>query len=213
MKESLFAKGKVIHIHLIFIVGVICTMNLGSCLVWTIACDVRRNDNGLINRGLHSRDSILLWKRLGTAKVGINVGDNDFETRMVKVVKKYCRNFQNAERTIRKYMLSFIFFYGLSKFVYVVMVTETRDVLGGGRFHRKLCVALSKEEKEELESVGGCVKEILCDGEIIGYNFVLPKFLIETVSNGRYSRDVRKGWWNSSFRNIGDVLYFITWML
>ena len=36
----------------------------------------------------------------------------------------------------------------------------------------------------------------------------MPEFLIETVGNGGYSRDVRKGRWNHSFWNIGDVLYF-----
>ena len=55
-------------------------------------------------------------------------------------------------------MFYFILFYGLCKLVYVVVATKAKDVLGGGRFHRELGMALTKEKKEKVESVGGHVK-------------------------------------------------------
>ena len=48
--------------------------------------------------------------------------------------KEHGCNFKNTESMICKDMLSLIFLYRFSMFVGVVMVAESRDVLGGGGF-------------------------------------------------------------------------------
>ena len=78
----------------------------------------------------------------GTAKVGTDVSDNDFEAGMVNVVKEHGGNFKNTESTFSR-IFCFIFLDHFSVFVDVVMVAEARDVLGGGGFYRELCVTLS----------------------------------------------------------------------